>query len=113
MQYPGQKVYQYTAIDEFSRFHYVGAFNEHSTYSSACFLEDMLKAFPFHVECVQTNNELEFTNRFVYRTTDRPCLFEKTLAEKGTKHKKIRPFTPRHNGKVECSYRKIMSIFMQ
>ena len=107
----GQKFYQYTAIDEFSRFRYVGAFKEHSTYSSTCFLEDMLKAFPFHVECVQTDNGLEFTNRFAYRTTGRPCLFENTLAEKGIKHKLIRPFTPRHNGKVERSHRKDNEYF--
>lgn len=31
----GEKFYQYTAIDEFSRFRYVEAFNEASTYTSA------------------------------------------------------------------------------
>ena len=33
-------------------------------------------------------------------------LFENTLARLGIRHKKIRPFTPRHNGKVERSHRK-------
>ncbi|MEE1376498.1 MAG: integrase core domain-containing protein, partial [Dialister sp.] len=33
-------------------------------------------------------------------------LFERKLKELGIKHKKIRPFTPRHNGKVERSHRK-------
>ncbi len=41
----GQKFYQYTAIDEYSRFRYLEAFPEHSTYSSAVFLEHVLKAF--------------------------------------------------------------------
>ena len=31
----GKKFYQYTAIDEFSRFRYIEAFEEHSTYCSA------------------------------------------------------------------------------
>ena len=35
----GEKFYQYTAIDEFSRWRYLEAFQEHSTYSSAQFLE--------------------------------------------------------------------------
>ena len=34
----GEKFYQYTAIDEFSRWRYLEAFQEHSTYSSAQFL---------------------------------------------------------------------------
>jgi len=34
-----------------------------------------------------------------------PTLFEKTAAELGIRHKLIRPYTPRHNGKVERSHR--------
>ncbi len=48
----GQKFYQYTAIDEYSRFRYLEAFEEHSTYSSAVFLEHLIKKFPFKKECV-------------------------------------------------------------
>ena len=51
-----KKYYQYTAIDEYSRFRYVEGFDEISTYSSAVFLEHMLKAFRFPVECIQTDN---------------------------------------------------------
>ena len=58
------KYYQFTAIDEYSRFRYVEGFDDISTYSSKTFLENMLKAFPFPVECVQTDNGPEFTNRF-------------------------------------------------
>lgn len=50
----GRKFYQYTAIDEYSRFRYLEAFEEHSSYSSAVFLDHMLKAFKFKVECIQT-----------------------------------------------------------
>ena len=52
----GKKFYQYTAIDEYSRFRYLEAFEEHNTYTSAVFLEHMLQAFIFPVECVQTDN---------------------------------------------------------
>ena len=34
-----QKFYQYTALDEYLKFRYVEAFNEHSIYSFAVFLE--------------------------------------------------------------------------
>ena len=33
-------------------------------------------------------------------------LFQKVLKELGIEHEQIRPFTPRHNGKVERSHRK-------
>ena len=59
----GQKFYQYTAIDEYSRWRYIEAFEEHSTYSSAVFAEHLIKVFPYPIECVQTDNGQEFTNR--------------------------------------------------
>lgn len=106
----GQKFYQYTAIDEYSRFRYLEAFPEHSTYSSAVFLEHVLKAFPFHVECVQTDNGMEFTKRFC-TSKHSPTMFENVLQKHGIEHKLIRPFTPRHNGKVERSHRKDNEYF--
>ena len=108
----GEKFYQYTAIDEFSRFRYVEAFREISTYSSAVFLEHMLRAFPFPVKCVQTDNGAEFTKRFSSNKSDpKLTMFEKKLASLGIRHRKIRPYTPRHNGKVERSHRKDNEYF--
>jgi len=101
----GKKFYQYTAIDEYSRFRYVEAFDEASTYTSTQFLINMLKAFPFKVECVQTDNGLEFTKRFASNSNS-PTLFERTLKQLGIQRKLIKPFTPRHNGKAERSHRK-------
>ena len=43
----GKKFYQYTAIDEYSRWRYVEAFEEHSTYSSAQFLKHLIQRFPY------------------------------------------------------------------
>ena len=101
----GKKFFQYTAIDEFSRWRYVEAFEEQCTYSSAMFLEHLIKAFPMPIECVQTDNGSEFTNRFTTHR-DKPTLFQKHLSLHGIQHKVIRPYTPRHNGKVERSHRK-------
>lgn len=60
----GKQFFQYTAIDEYSRWRFVEAFEEHNTYSSAQFVEHLVKAFPCPVECIQTDNGNEFTNRF-------------------------------------------------
>lgn len=105
-QEKGTKWYQYTFIDEYSRFRYLEAFEEHNTYSSAVFLRHVVEKFPFAIECIQTDNGAEFTNRLNSSGTKKQTLFEKTLAELGIRHKLIRPYTPRHNGKVERSHRK-------
>ncbi len=101
----GEHFFQYTAIDEYSRWRYVEAFEEHSTYSSAMFVEHLVKAFPFPIECIQTDNGTEFTNRFT-SNKEKPTLFQVYLERFGIRHKLIRPYTPRHNGKVERSHRK-------
>ena len=106
----GEKFYQYTAIDEFSRWRYLEAFQEHSTYSSAQFLEHLIKAAPFKILCVQTDNGTEFTKRLLPGDNG-PSLFETRLEQAGICHKLIRPYTPRHNGKVERSHRKDNEYF--
>ena len=106
----GEKFYQYTAIDEFSRWRYLEAFQEHSTYSSAQFLEHLIKAAPFKILCVQTDNGTEFTKRLLPGDNG-PSLFVTRLEQAGIRHKLIRPYTPRHNGKVERSHRKDNEYF--
>ena len=59
---PEERLYQYTAIDEYTRLRYLGAYPEQSTYSSADFLEKMVAWFKrrgVRVECVQTDNGIE------------------------------------------------------
>ncbi len=107
----GKSFYQYTAIDEYSRFRYLEAFEEHSTYSSTVFLHHVLKKFPFKVECVQTDNGLEFTKKLANMPNPTPTMFEKHLKQLGIRHKLIKPYTPRHNGKVERSHRKDNEYF--
>lgn len=106
-----ERFYQYTAIDEYSRFRFIMAFKEQSTYSSVQFLNALIKAFPFKIECIQTDNGLEFIKSFDERKKGKFSLFEARLKELGITHKLIRPFTPRHNGKVERSHRKDNEYF--
>ena len=107
----GGYYYQYTFLDEYSRFRYLEAFKEHSSYSSAAFIRHCAKKFPYAIECVQTDNGLEFTNRMNSANTDRPTFFQMALEELGIQHKTIKVFTPRHNGKVERSHRKDNEYF--
>lgn len=110
----GKKFYQYTAIDEYSRYRYLEAFEEHSTYSSAQFLEHLIEHFGklgIRIECVQTDNGAEFTKRLTGAADTDVTLFERTLKQRNIRHKLIKPYTPRHNGKVERSHRKDNEYF--
>ena len=111
---PGLKLFQYTAIDEYSRYRILGAYPEQSTYSSYQFLLRVIAEFKkkgVRVECVQTDNGFEFTNNLNARGDEKYTLFEETLAFMNIRHKKIRPYTPRHNGKVERSHREDQKRF--
>ena len=111
---PELRLFQYTAIDEFTRLRFLAAYPEQSTYSSADFLKKLVKWYArrgIRVECVQTDNGIEFTNRFFTGKQDRPTLFETTATQLGIRHKLIRPYTPRHNGKVERSHREDQKRF--
>ena len=111
---PELRLYQYTAIDEFTRLRFLAAYPEQSTYSSADFLKKLFKWYArrgIRVECVQTDNGFEFTNRFSSSKRDLPTLFETTAAHLGIRHKLSRPYTPRHNGKVERSHREDQKRF--
>lgn len=75
------KLYQYTAIDEYSRYRVLGAYEEQNTFSSADFLSKFVTHFArkgIPVECVQTDNGFEFTNRFSGSQRDLETLFEAT-----------------------------------
>ena len=107
----GGYYYQYTFIDEYSRFRYLEAFKEHNSYSSSEFIKHCVKRFPYAIECVQTDNGPEFTNRLNSQCSEKKTLFEVTLDQLCIQHKCIKPFTPRHNGKVERSHRKDNEYF--
>lgn len=96
----GKKYYEYIAVDECSRWAYRQMYDEHSTYSSYKFLLELIKAAPFPIREIQTDNGREFTNAL--RTTKgKKTIFEIALEELGIKYHRIRIATPRHNGKVE------------
>lgn len=101
----GNKMYQYTAIDEYTRLRHLQIYDEANTYTSVKFMKEVIKKFPFQIKEVRTDNGLQFTNRLVGKG-EKPTLFEKYLKECGIKQDYIKPFTPKHNGKVERSHRK-------
>lgn len=67
----GERYYQYTAIDKYTRLRVLWFAKEHSTYESSKFAEIIVKKFPIKIEEIQTDNGFEFTNRLSYNTSIR------------------------------------------
>lgn len=101
----GQKYYQFTAVDECSRWTYREIYDEHSTYSAKQFLENLVRKSPFPIRLIQTDNGTEWTNALLVIKAKHKTLFEEALHEMGIEYHRIRIATPRHNGKVERMHR--------
>lgn len=102
-------LYQWTAIDECTRFRFLYIFEEHTPENSVKFLRMLVNAFPFKIQTIQTDNGTEFTYKYISDTEE--CPFDKALREQGIAHKLIPPRTPWHNGKVERSHRNDQRYF--
>lgn len=107
-RYPLSRLYQYTAIDEYSRYRILSGYLGHDTYASSLFLCQVVSAFKalgIEVKCVQTDNGMEFTKQFISKNENNHSMFEVTAKRLGIRIKRIKPATPKHNGKVERSHR--------
>lgn len=96
------KFYQYTVIDESSRQRFLYAYKEQSSYSTCDFIKRAIRFFGYKPQILQTDNGAEFTH---IAKTDRTHPLDILCDELKIIHKRIRPRTPRHNGKVERSHR--------
>ncbi|MFF8431065.1 IS481 family transposase [Streptomyces sp. NPDC016566] len=89
-----KRYYQYTAIDDCTRLRVLRAYPRNDQKTAIQFIDYVLAKLPFAVEQVQTDNGQEFGQAFHWH-----------LLDKGIGHVRIKPRTPRLNGKVERSHR--------
>lgn len=101
----GQKYYQFTLVDECSRWTYREMYDELSSYNAADFMKKAIHHIPFPIREVQTDNGVEFTNALLVVKAKHKSMFEQALEQMGMIHHRIRIATPRHNGKVERQHR--------
>ena len=101
----GRKYYQFTAVDECTRWTFREMYDEQSTYSAKDFLDKLISRSPFPIREIQTDNGTEFTNALKVVKAEHKTLFEQALLDMGIVYHRIRIATPRHNGKVERQHR--------
>lgn len=99
----GNKYYQITAIDEYSRKRILKIVKEKSTYETTKFLRSLESNIGFKIKTVQVDNGYEFVNDD--QRSQKMSVFEKVANELGMVLKRIRPYSPWQNGKVERSHR--------
>lgn len=94
-------LYQYTAIDDCTRYKVIELYNRRTAENSLDFLEQIIDRFPFAFQRIQTDRGREF---FAYK-------FQEKLMEYGIKFRPIKPRSPHLNGKVERSQRTDLDEF--
>ena len=114
----GQRYYQFTAIDCSTRWRYLQAYDDASTFSAIKFLKELFKITDFQIKAVKTDNGACFTNRYngYYRSNlpfPRLHAFDKICQENNIVHYLIDPGKPSQNGKVERSHREDQEKFYE
>ena len=112
-------VYQYTATDCCTRMRCLRTYVEQTNRSAVRFLETAVRAFPFPIRAVKTDNHSTFTNRYTgYAKSADPLHprlhpFDLACQRHGTTHYLIDTGKPQQNGKVERSHRTDEEEFYQ
>lgn len=99
----GDKYYQITGIDEYSRKRVLKIVKEKSTYETGIYLKELETKMGFPIRMIQVDNGCEFVNDG--DRTEKESAFEKTAKELHMKLRRTRPYSPWQNGKVERSHR--------
>lgn len=99
----GDRYYQITGIDEYSRKRVLKIVNEKSTYETTKYVKELEKLMGFPIRMIQVDNGPEFVNDD--DKTTKESAFEKAVRELGMHLRRTRPYSPWQNGKVERSHR--------
>ena len=106
-----QRCYQFTAIDCSSRWRYLQAYPDASSFSAVSFLKELMAVADFKITAVKTDNGSCFTNRYTgYNKSSDPLNprlhpFDVLCGELGIPHYLIDPGKPQQNAFVERSHR--------
>ncbi|MDR0849933.1 MAG: DDE-type integrase/transposase/recombinase [Christensenellaceae bacterium] len=96
------KYYPFGIIDEATRERFIYPYLEISSHSTVDFVKRAIAYFGYKPEQLQTDNGPEFAHNNSIKQIHPLDILCRELK---IKHLRIRPYTPRHNGKIERSHR--------
>jgi transposase InsO family protein len=96
--------YAYAAVDDFSREAVACLRPKRSSPDAVSFLEQVVRALPYRLEAVMTDNDLIFSMRYAYNP-ERQTRFQQACKSLGIAHWLTKPGHPQSNGKVERFFR--------
>lgn len=99
----GNRYYQITGIDEYSRKRVLKIVKEKSTYETGKYLMELEEKMGFPIRMIQVDNGYEFVNDD--DRTAKDSAFEKIAKALHMELRRTRPYSPWQNGKVERSHR--------
>ena len=99
----GNRYYQITGIDEYSRKRVLKIAKEKSTYETGKYLMELEEKMGFPIRMIQVDNGYEFVNDD--DRTAKDSAFEKIAKALHMELRRTRPYSPWQNGKVERSHR--------
>jgi len=109
----GNNNFLYVAIDRATRYMYYKRYDRQNQASSLDFMEACIKAFPFGIHKILTDNGKEFSNAWIRPTgkaknkTVIDSLLTRFCKANGIEHRLTKPYHPQTNGMVERVNRKI------
>ena len=89
-----KRFYQYTAIDECTRWTFRMMVDTQCEQAAFRFLDELIKAAPFRINRVKTDNGSEFTSKYLKNHDAHETLFEARLLMEGIKYYRIQPGKP-------------------
>ena len=92
-------IYQYTAVDDCSRYRVLAVFSRRTAANTLLFLEQVVEDMPVPIQRIQTDRGREF---FAVKVQEK-------MMEYGIKFRPNKPGSPHLNGKVERSQRRVLS----
>lgn len=94
------KLYLFVAIDRTSKFAFIELHRQAGKLEAAQFLQNLIKAVPYRLHTVLTDNGIQFTNRARDRFAFEH-IFSRTCRESGIEHRLTKVKHPWTNGQLE------------
>jgi transposase InsO family protein len=95
------KLFMFLAIDRVTKFVHVAFLDANTKLNGAAFLREVIRAFPYRIHTVLTDNGVAFAPNASTRWDLSRHIFDRVCDEHGIEHKLTKPYHPWTNGQAE------------